>query len=198
MHASALAALAAAALTGLAHAQSESASPTSSAAIPVSTAAVPGCALTCVLSTLPNSPCASYGISNLTCICTSSEFQLAYFQCQQSTCSEQDLTAAEQYGAQSCEQNGTPINISQDPSGFTSSGASSTSAAGSSASTSGASSSEASTTSAASASGSGTPSASGSTGAPAASASGSSDAVRSVVGGAVGALAAVAGLVVHA
>mgnify|MGYP007026581754 CR=1 FL=1 len=46
------------ALAGLAFAQSSSSSgsQTSSAAVPVSTAAVPGCALTCVLSTLPSSP----------------------------------------------------------------------------------------------------------------------------------------------
>ncbi|GAA5855411.1 hypothetical protein JCM9279_006474 [Rhodotorula babjevae] len=189
------------ALAGLAFAQSSSSSAgsqTSSAAVPVSTAAVPGCALTCVLSTLPSSPCAAYGVSNLTCICTSSEFQLAYYQCQQSTCSETDLNAAEQYGAQSCESNGTPINIDTTPSGF-SSGASSTPASSAARSASSIASSVASSISSAarsSASGAAASSASGS--APAASASGSSDATRSVLCGAVGALAAVAGLTILA
>ncbi|KPV72648.1 uncharacterized protein RHOBADRAFT_46692 [Rhodotorula graminis WP1] len=190
------------ALAGLTLAQSDSAgSQTSSAAVPVSTAAVPGCALTCVLSTLPSSPCAAYGVGNLTCICTSSEFQLAYYQCQQSTCSETDLNAAEQYGAQSCESNGTPINIDTTPSGF-SSGASSTPASSAASSASSVAASAASSISSAASpagsSGGANPSASASGSAPAASASGSSDAGRAVLGGAVGALAAVAGLVILA
>ncbi|GAA5899499.1 hypothetical protein JCM8208_000575 [Rhodotorula glutinis] len=201
MLAAPFAALAALAGVALAQSTNSAGTQTSTGAVPVSTAAVPGCALTCVLSTLPSSPCAQYGVSNLTCICTSSEFQLAYYQCQQSTCSETDLNAAEQYGAQSCESNGTPINIDTTPSGF-SSGASSTPASSAASSASSVASSAASSiSSAASAAGSSsgggaTPSASGS--APAASASGSSDAVRSVLGGAVGALAAFVGLAILA
>ncbi|GAA5904863.1 hypothetical protein JCM5296_005093 [Sporobolomyces johnsonii] len=91
---------------------------TSSAAAAASTSAIPQCALTCTLSSLNGTACEQYGVSNLTCICTSPQFQLAFYQCQTSTCSSTDLQAAEAYGAQVCQQNGTPINITAIPSGY--------------------------------------------------------------------------------
>ncbi|PRQ72317.1 hypothetical protein AAT19DRAFT_9656 [Rhodotorula toruloides] len=109
---SAITALAAFAGTALAQSSSSSAPPAAS------TAAIPTCAVTCLGTALPNSPCAQYGVSNITCICTSQQFQLAYFQCQQSSCSQSDLQAAEQYGAQVCQQNGTPIDVNATPSGY--------------------------------------------------------------------------------
>ncbi|BGP27298.1 hypothetical protein JCM10295v2_006262 [Rhodotorula toruloides] len=105
-----------AALAGTALAQSSSG--IASAAPSASTAAIPTCAVTCLGTALPNSP---YGVSNITCICTSQQFQLAYFQCQQSSCSQTDLQAAEQYGAKVCQQNGTPIDVSATPSGYSTS-----------------------------------------------------------------------------
>ncbi|BGP19649.1 hypothetical protein JCM10213_000106 [Rhodosporidiobolus nylandii] len=113
----------------LAAAQSSSSSggtATTSAAVPASTAAIPSCALSCTLSSLSGTPCESYGVSNLTCICTSTQFQLAFYNCQQTTCAPADLAAAEAYGAQACEQNGTPIDIQAVPSGFSSSASAST------------------------------------------------------------------------
>ncbi|BGP43064.1 hypothetical protein JCM10449v2_007079 [Rhodotorula kratochvilovae] len=189
-----------AALAAVAHAQSSpAASGTSSAAAPASTAAIPSCALTCVLSSLPNTPCAEFGVGNLTCICTSTEFQSAYFGCQQSTCSEADLNAAEQYGAQSCEANGTPINIDATPSGFSSSSATAnqTSTASSGASSASSTSAAASTTAAVSSAASApSASASGTTGAGASGSSGAAG--RTLVGGIVGAAATVAGLAILA
>ncbi|GAA6023498.1 hypothetical protein JCM10207_006218 [Rhodosporidiobolus poonsookiae] len=84
-----------------------------------SVSVVPSCALDCVIQSLPGTECESYGVGNLTCICTSSTFQLAYYTCQQSTCSQTDLTTAQLYGAQQCQNNGTPININETPSGYT-------------------------------------------------------------------------------
>ncbi|GAA6049146.1 hypothetical protein JCM3770_003277 [Rhodotorula araucariae] len=191
-----------AALAAVAHGQSAATSGTvtSSASPPASTAAIPACALTCVLSSLPNTPCAQFGVGNITCICTSSEFQLAYFKCQQSTCSESDLNAAEQYGAQTCKSNGTPININTTPSGFSSSAAASTAnqtSAGASSTRSSAA-PVASSTAAVSSSAAPHASASGTTGAPAAGASGKSNGERTVVGALVGAVAALAGLAIVA
>ncbi|GAA5895412.1 hypothetical protein JCM6882_006243 [Rhodosporidiobolus microsporus] len=114
---SSLVALAAATLVA---AQSSSGgSATSSAIAAVTTAALPSCALQCTLSALAGTPCESYGVNNITCICTSSEFQLAYYTCQTQSCNSTDLNAAEQYGDQICEQNGTPIDIDETPSGYT-------------------------------------------------------------------------------
>ncbi|GAA5826773.1 hypothetical protein JCM11251_002889 [Rhodosporidiobolus azoricus] len=98
---------------------SASSSATTSAIIPASTAALPSCALQCTLSSLTGTSCEQYGVSNITCICTDNQFQVAYYTCQTQSCSTQDLSAAEQYGAQICEQNGTPINIDETPSGYT-------------------------------------------------------------------------------
>ncbi|ORY75663.1 hypothetical protein BCR35DRAFT_306174 [Leucosporidium creatinivorum] len=124
------ASLLALAFVGLALAQSNvtsSPTSTSSAATTASTAAVPSCALSCVLTSLPNTGCASYGVTNITCICTDAPFQLAYYECQQSSCSADDLQKALAYGAQTCSENNTPITTSAIPSGASSKSASSTS-----------------------------------------------------------------------
>ncbi|GAA5862921.1 hypothetical protein JCM5353_003749 [Sporobolomyces roseus] len=97
-----------------------------------STSSIPACALTCLTSTISSSPCASTGITGLNCICTNTEFQAAYYTCQQSSCSASDLSAALSYGAGVCAQNGTPINISAVPSGASSAAASGVSSASSS------------------------------------------------------------------
>jgi len=94
---------------------------TDTAAPAVPTESVPSCALTCTFSSLSGTGCEQYGVSNLTCICTDTDFQAAYYMCQLQSCSEAELNAAQQYGAQICEGNGTPINISATPSAASSS-----------------------------------------------------------------------------
>ncbi|GAA5962152.1 hypothetical protein JCM8115_006609 [Rhodotorula mucilaginosa] len=100
----------------------------STAASAQSLSDIPTCAVTCLTQVLPSSPCAQYGVSNLTCICTSTQFQLAYYECQQTTCDQSSRAAAESYGNSTCNANGTPINITATPSGY-SSGASAASTA---------------------------------------------------------------------
>ncbi|KAI5474401.1 class II aldolase/adducin domain containing protein [Pseudohyphozyma bogoriensis] len=141
------------------------------------TTGVPTCAVTCVVSVLPSSPCATYGITNLTCICTSTAFQAAYYQCQQTTCGAADLAAAEAYGATNCAANGTPINITA----VTSGAATSTSTSTSTSSAAAAARSTTSTASSAATTASGTSSA-----APAATTSAKAGAAKPVV--AIGAL----------
>ncbi|GAA5980171.1 hypothetical protein JCM11641_006937 [Rhodosporidiobolus odoratus] len=113
-----LATLTAAALV-VAQTSSTGTASASASSTSASTSAIPSCALQCTLSSLTGTECESYGVSNVTCICTSSSFQLAYYNCQQTACSPSDLSAAEAYGAQICEENGTPIDISATPSGYT-------------------------------------------------------------------------------
>ncbi|GAA5870307.1 hypothetical protein JCM8547_006598 [Rhodosporidiobolus lusitaniae] len=186
------------ATAALGAAQSTSSTPTSSAAVSASTAAIPSCALTCTISALPGTECESYGVSNITCICTSTAFQLAYYNCQQSSCSSTDLASAEAYGAQVCEQNGTPINITATPSGYTA-GASSTGSSTANETSSSPVSSGASQTASTTASVASSSTATGSTGAPAASATGgSSGAGKNVLAGGLAVLAAVGAVAVGA
>ncbi|KAM0793238.1 hypothetical protein ACM66B_000702 [Microbotryomycetes sp. NB124-2] len=121
-------------------------------ALPPSASSLPGCAITCTLTSLPGTPCAQYGVSNTTCICTDQQFQLAFYECQSRTCSQSELQAALQFGAQTCSANGTPINTSVAPSGFSSSAVGSATASGSSAAASSASRSSAASSGASSAS----------------------------------------------
>lgn len=74
------------------------------------------CAITCTISVLPTSDCSSYGVSNLTCLCTSTNFQNQYLTCQTKTCNSVDLTAAEKFGVESCASIGHPITIANNTS----------------------------------------------------------------------------------
>ncbi|GAA6042454.1 hypothetical protein JCM8097_008463 [Rhodosporidiobolus ruineniae] len=179
------------ALAGLVAAQNSTA--TSSGATPVSTASVPACALSCLTDVLPSSPCASTGITGLDCICTSGEFQAAYYECQQRSCSSTaQISAAEQYGATICEQNGTPIDINAVPSGVSS--AANPSSTGPTANQTG--SSSASSTSAASTSASVAPSSAAGSVAPSASPTGAAG--KNSVAAAAAILAAVGAVAVGA
>ncbi|KAF5351560.1 hypothetical protein D9758_007188 [Tetrapyrgos nigripes] len=66
-------------------------SSTSSASAPVSTADIPPCVLNCIQEALPGN-CDS--ISDINCLCTSTNFQLASLQCLQSKCSNAELETA--------------------------------------------------------------------------------------------------------
>ncbi|KWU44584.1 hypothetical protein RHOSPDRAFT_33912 [Rhodotorula sp. JG-1b] len=80
---------------------------------------IPTCAVTCLTQVLPSSPQHSL---------TPSFVLIAYYECQQTTCDQSSRAAAESYGNTTCNANGTPINITATPSGY-SSGASAASTA---------------------------------------------------------------------
>ncbi|KAF8484250.1 hypothetical protein JB92DRAFT_2837035 [Gautieria morchelliformis] len=72
------------------HAQSSAAS--SAAALPTSLGQIPPCILNCTTTAATQAGCS--GITDLTCVCTSSKFQTAALSCLQASCSASDQASA--------------------------------------------------------------------------------------------------------
>ncbi|KAF8484252.1 hypothetical protein JB92DRAFT_3101636 [Gautieria morchelliformis] len=72
------------------HAHSSAAS--SAAALPTSISQVPPCVLNCTTTAATQAGCS--GITDLTCVCTSSKFQTAALSCLQASCSASDQASA--------------------------------------------------------------------------------------------------------
>ncbi|KAK9899177.1 hypothetical protein P389DRAFT_45098 [Cystobasidium minutum MCA 4210] len=88
---------------------------------------------TCTLQLAGSSACG--GVSNVTCLCTNTDFQRNVYQCYINTCTGDDLQSAIAYGAQQCSAVGVTLDTTAVPSGITgistSAGAASSSAASS-------------------------------------------------------------------
>lgn len=114
---------------------------------------LPTCAVTCAVTSVATSSCATFGVSNITCICTSASFQQAWVGCEMTACNSTELTQAEAWGVQACASNGTPISISSNVTAPVSVGSSTVSSTAALSSSSALSSSAAATSAAATTSG---------------------------------------------
>ncbi|KIM78077.1 hypothetical protein PILCRDRAFT_602886 [Piloderma croceum F 1598] len=84
------------------NAASSSSTNTSTAPVPSSTAAIPACVANCLGNATSSAPGGCTSPTNVTCVCTSTEFQEAAQKCLKANCSAADQATANALGQSQC------------------------------------------------------------------------------------------------